>query len=78
MSINSTAENKKRPEATYPRLRRSGNLVVLFSSAERGMVVANGGEENNQLTSRQIGFWSTWNTSSFSDYDGVVTLQNSD
>ena len=59
-------------EGEFPKLmiNQGGNLIVLMTSVDIGTVLLSN-------KTYRMGYHSeTWNTSTFSDYDGAVTLSN--
>lgn len=58
----------------YPKLMKSGDLIVLFSQVRHGMVIHNG---EIQITTWLPGYSSTaWDMTNFTDFKGAVTLEN--
>jgi len=58
-------------KTVYPILKCTEDLVVLFTGSRMGMVV------QSSKDFQDIGYRSeTWNESGFTDYDGIIKLQN--
>ena len=71
--MKSILKDTNKPLVKYPCLRKfdEGNLVVLFSSCNEGVVIHSDSAINPVGTYRE-----SWDYNQFSDYQGQVTLEN--